>query len=98
LTEFYVSFPYMSDKLASEIIVELNRDGTSLWRARVLPLDLVVQGNSPTEAEPAALAALVEAGVRVSDDLRVRVRYGTRTERESAGWSSVTGSRSGPNR
>jgi hypothetical protein len=69
-----------------EVLVELNPDGPTVWRARVEPLNLVVEGDTILEAENAALAAIAEARGQVSDDLRVRVRFGTRAERMAAGW------------
>jgi hypothetical protein len=69
-----------------EIVVELNPGGRSVWRARVAALNLVAVGNSVIEAESAALQAVAEAGAEVSDDVLVRVRFGTRAQRLAAGW------------
>ena len=87
-----------SSPLVDEIVVELNTSpGGQSWRASIRPLDIVVEGATPAEAEAAALLALIEHDGRVADDLRVRVRYGTRTERAAAGWSFVS-ERGGPKR
>jgi len=84
--------------LVEEIVVELNvAPGRQPWRAFILPMEVVVEGATPAEAEAAALRAIIDRGGRVSDDLRVRVRYGTRTERAAAGWS-LASERGGPNR
>jgi hypothetical protein len=72
--------------IVDEIVVELNPGGPTVWRARVDSLKLVVQGDSPAQAEAAALAAVIKAGARVSDDVIVRVRFGTRAARLAAGW------------
>jgi hypothetical protein len=69
-----------------EVVVELNPSGTSVWRARVDALNLVVDGDTVAAAEAAALAAVIEAGGQLADDLVVRVRFGTRAERLAAGW------------
>jgi hypothetical protein len=69
-----------------EVVVELNPTGTSVWRARVDALNLVVDGDTVAAAEAAALAAVIEAGGQLADDLVVRVRFGTRAERLAAGW------------
>jgi hypothetical protein len=69
-----------------EIVVELNLGGPTVWRARVDSLNLVVQGDSPVKAEAAAIAAVIAAGANVSDNVVVRVRFGTRAERLAAGW------------
>jgi hypothetical protein len=69
-----------------EIVVELNPGGAAVWRARVDRLHVVVTGNSPAEARAAALAAVIEAGAQLSDDLIVRLRFGTRAQRVAAGW------------
>jgi hypothetical protein len=73
-----------------EIVVELNPAGGTIWRARVDPLNLTVEADSVAAAEAAALAAVVEAGAQVSDDIRVRVRFGTRAQRLAAGWRPPT--------
>jgi hypothetical protein len=72
--------------LISEVLVELNPAGSSVWRARVDPLMVVVEGDTIVEAEAAALAAIVEAGSEVAGNLMVRVRFGTRAQRVAAGW------------
>jgi hypothetical protein len=69
-----------------EVVVELNPSGTSVWRARVDALNLVVDGDTVAAAEAAALAAVIEAGGQLADDLVVRVRFGTRAQRLAAGW------------
>lgn len=69
-----------------EIIVELNPGGATVWRARVDSMDLVVGGDTPAKAEAAALAVLIEVGAHVSDNVVVRVRFGTRAARLAAGW------------
>jgi hypothetical protein len=69
-----------------DVVVELNPTGTSVWRARVDALSLVVDGDTVAAAEAAALAAVIEAGGQLADDLVVRVRFGTRAERLAAGW------------
>jgi hypothetical protein len=73
-----------------EIVVELNPAGGTIWRACVDPLNLTVEADSVAAAEAAALAAVVEAGAQVSDDIRVRVRFGTRAQRLAAGWRPPT--------
>jgi hypothetical protein len=69
-----------------DIVVELNPGGATVWRARVDSLNLVVHGDSPAKAEAAAIAAVIAAGANVSDNVVVRVRFGTRAERLAAGW------------
>ncbi|HEY7927238.1 MAG: hypothetical protein ACHQ06_04110 [Candidatus Dormibacteria bacterium] len=69
-----------------EVVVEVNPSGASIWRARVDALNLVVGGDTVAAAEAAALAAVIEAGGQLADDLVVRVRFGTRSERLAAGW------------
>jgi hypothetical protein len=76
-----------------EIVVELNPAGRTIWRARVDPLNVTVEADSVAAAEAAALAAVVEAGAQLSDDLRVRVRFGTRAQRLAAGWIPPTARR-----
>jgi hypothetical protein len=73
-----------------EIVVELNPAGRTIWRARVDQLNVTVEADSVAAAEAAALAAVVEAGAQVSDDIRVRVRFGTRAQRLAAGWIPPT--------
>jgi hypothetical protein len=70
----------------SEVVVELNPNGTSVWRARVDALHLVANGDTVAAAEAAAVAAVIEAGRQLSKDLIVRVRFGTRAQRSAAGW------------
>lgn len=69
-----------------EVVVELDAGGTSVWRARVDALNLVVVGDTVAAAEAAALAAVIRAGGQLADDLVVRVRFGTRAQRLAAGW------------
>jgi hypothetical protein len=79
--------PCMGDGgTVGEVVVELNPGGASVWRARVDALNLVVDGDTVVAAEAAALAAVIEAGGQIADDLVVRVRFGTRAERLAAGW------------
>jgi hypothetical protein len=86
------------ERNVEEILVELNPGGTTVWRARVDALNVVVEGDSVAAAEAAALAAVSEAGGHLSDDLLVRVRFGTRVQRLAAGWVPPAASRSGLNR
>jgi hypothetical protein len=69
-----------------EVVVELNPNGKSVWRARVDALHLVVDGDTVAAAEAAAVAAVIEVGRQLSEDLIVRVRFGTREQRLVAGW------------
>lgn len=73
-------------KTVREILVELNPDRTSIWRARVDELNLVVAGGTVAAAEAAAITAVMGAGAQLADDLLMRVRYGTRAQRLAAGW------------
>jgi hypothetical protein len=82
----------------AEIVVELNPSGATVWRARVDALNLVVEGKSPAEAKAAAVHAVMAAGGHLSDDLIVRMRFGTRSERLAAGWVPSVVARSGPTR
>jgi hypothetical protein len=86
-----------SERSVDEILVELNPSGRTVWRARIDALDMVVEGSSVAAAEAAALEAVIAAGGQLSDELRVRVRFGTRAQRLAAGWVPPTGSRSAPN-
>jgi hypothetical protein len=75
------------ERTVREIVVELNPQRTTVWRARVDALEVVVVGDTIIDAEARAIAAVVETGAQIADDVLVRVRFGTRAQRLAAGWT-----------